>query len=119
MFFSSSLDYDKERQTTLFKYFVASVFVTALLYPFLRGLEDSVRDQRDLRDLQRIQDGNINGRPNGRQNRFGGTVTWHEFYHNMLQAGEVQEITIVPKFNLANVQLKPGARYKVLCIQMS
>ena len=100
---------------------MASVFVTALLYPFLRGLEDNVRDQRDLRDLQRIQDGNFNARANGRQNpqnRFGGTVTWHEFYHNMLQAGEVQEITIVPKFNLANVQLKPGARYKVICMSM-
>ena len=42
-----------------------------------------------------------------------GDVSWNDFYHNMLQAGEVQEVRIYPKIEMAEVRLKPGAFYKV------
>ena len=43
-------------------------------------------------------------------------VTYNDFFYNMLQAGEVAEITIFPgedRENRALILLKQGAMYKV------
>ena len=54
-----------------------------------------------------------NPNPQNMNNQRRGDVSWNDFYHNMLQAGEVQEVRIFPKIEMAEVRLKPGAFYKV------
>ena len=41
-----------------------------------------------------------------------GTTTYNEFFHTMLQAGEVQEIVIAPALNRAIILLRPNAVIK-------
>ena len=58
-----------------------------------------------------------NPNPQNMNNQRRGDVSWNDFYHNMLQAGEVQEVRIFPKIEMAEVRLKPGAFYKVSTVQ--
>ena len=64
--------------------------------------------------------GDPNNQPRGNQQNQSGssqrgenTLTWNDFYYNMLQAGEVESIDIYPNANVLFVKLKQGALYKV------
>lgn len=46
------------------------------------------------------------------QDRGDKTVSWTDFFHNMLMAGEVEKITVWPKDNIAAIQLRRDAVYK-------
>jgi hypothetical protein len=62
---------------------------------------------------------NGNGNGNNSRQHDGGSpaepanVSWNDFYHNMLLAGEVQEIIVHPGVNAATIILRPDAMYKV------
>ena len=89
-------DTEKEKRNAEMKFFgaVTAVFlITALLLPnFNRGSDDQPIEQ-DTRN---------------------GTTTYNEFFHTMLQAGEVQEIVIAPALNRAIIMLRPNAVIKVI-----
>ena len=73
--------------------------------------EKLVKLQDPIKYLQSLQ------RTHDYRNQGGNQmVTYNDFFYNMLQAGEVAEITIFPgedRENRALILLKQGAMYKV------
>ena len=65
------------------------------------------------------QDGNQNqSSPNGRQNNTFAEISYMDFFHNMLQKGEVRRIRVFSD-EMAMIYLKPGALYKVIFLLYS
>ena len=78
----SFIDPEKEKRNAEMKFFGAISAVALIVFLFLPNMgrnEDQMGNNQDVAKS--------------------GTTTYNEFFHTMLQAGEVQEIVIAPALN--------------------
>ena len=101
----SDQDNEREKREAILK----SIFLTALVTLIIMNLmRPSNSFPPEDPSGPRGPGGPPGGGPNNRI-----VMTWNEFFHNMLQAGEVEQIKISNANKVMTVKLVPGAKIKV------